>query len=214
MKLDVYNKNGEIVGNVEAEDRIFNRKWNADLVHQALRAVLNNSRANLAHTKGRGEVAGGGRKPWKQKHTGRARQGSTRSPVWVHGGVAHGPTKEKDYSVKINKKMRQAAMFSLLSKKLADGELKIVDSLSLGEKTKMAHDYLSSFFKKLGQESRLSVLLIPGEDKLVYRAARNIPSVKSMDPTSLNVYDLLRYRDVLLDKEAVSAISKHYNAGK
>ncbi len=214
MKLDVYNKNGEIIGNVEAEDRIFNRKWNADLVHQALRAQENNSRDTIAHAKDRSEVAGGGKKPWKQKHTGRARQGSTRSPVWVHGGAAHGPKKEKDYSVKINKKQRQAAMFSLLSKKLADGELKVIDSLELGEKTKAAHAYLSSFFKKLGQEGKLSVLLIPQGDRMVFRVSRNIPSVKSLDASSLNIYDLLRYHDVLLDKEAISSISEHYNAGK
>ncbi|MCL5016165.1 MAG: 50S ribosomal protein L4 [Patescibacteria group bacterium] len=216
MKLDVYNKTGEVVGNVEAPDRVFNRKWNSDLVNQALRAQENNSRQNLAHAKTRSEVSGGGRKPWRQKHTGRSRQGSSRSPIWVHGGVAHGPTKEKDYSVKLNKKMRQAAIFSLLSKKLADGELKVIDSLNLGEKTKLAHSFLTSFFNKIGRDGKkVSVLLIPNsENRVIYRAARNIPSVKSLDPISINVYDLLRYRDVLLDKESISVISKHYNAGK
>ncbi|MCL5006963.1 MAG: 50S ribosomal protein L4 [Patescibacteria group bacterium] len=215
MKLDVYNKNGEVVGTVDGADRVFNRGWNADLVHQALRTQEANSRDNLAHAKGRGEVAGGGIKPWGQKHTGRSRQGSTRSPVWVHGGVSHGPTKERIYSLKMNKKQKQAALFSLLSKKLADGELKVIDSLELGEKTKKANEFLLGFFKGIGRSGRVSALLVPdGKNKTAYRVSRNIPKVKSLDASSLNVYDLLKYKDVLLDKEAVSAINEHYHAGQ
>ncbi len=216
MKLDVYNQKGEKVESIEAPDRIFSREWNADLVHQALRTQEAESRQNLAHAKGRSEVAGGGKKPWRQKHTGRSRQGSTRSPIWVGGGVTHGPTKEKNYSLKINQKMRQAAIFAVLSKKLAEGELKVIDSLEVGEKTKMVNGFLATFFAKLGQKGgKISALLIPGEaNRVIYRASRNLASVKSVNPNSLNVYDLLRYRDILLDKEAVSTIDKHYHAGK
>ena len=214
MKADVYNKDGEIVGSVELDERVFGYKWNSDLVHQALRTQEANSRVNLAHAKGRGEVAGGGKKPWRQKHTGRSRQGSSRSPIWAHGGVAHGPNKEKDYSLKLNKKMRQAALFSVLSKKLADGELKIVDSLEVGEKTKATYAFLTAFFKKFSNK-RINALLVPSADnKLIYRTSRNIPSIKSLNPTSLNVYDLLKYRDVLLDKGTPSLIVKHYHGSK
>ncbi len=206
MITEVYNNLAKSSGTINLSDRIFAAKWNPDLVHQALQAQLANSRDNVAHAKGRGEVRGGGKKPWRQKGTGRARHGSIRSPIWRGGGVAHGPTKNKIFAVKINKKMKQAAMFSVLSKKLADGDLKIVESLAIAEpKTKLAVNAIYNFSK--------NALIIPAVDnKNIYRASANIPKIKSIGPKSLNVYDLLRYKNILLEKEAVATIENHYHA--
>src|SRR3990167_4153940 len=131
MIAEVYNKENKKVGEVTLSDSVFGKKWNESLVHQVLVSQLANKREPLAHTKGRGEVRGGGRKPWRQKGTGRARHGSTRSPIWAGGGVTFGPTKHKNYSKKINKKMRRGAIFSALSRKFKDGELKFIDALEL-----------------------------------------------------------------------------------
>src|SRR5579862_9363905 len=120
MKADVYNLKDEVVGSVELPENVFGARWNAALIKQVLDSQLANRRSPWAHVKERGEVRGGGKKPWRQKGTGRARHGSTRSPLWVGGGVSHGPSKDRDYSEKVNKKMKRAALFSVLSKKFHD----------------------------------------------------------------------------------------------
>lgn len=211
MKADVYNDKAEKVGSIDLPERIFSRPWNADLVHQAVRTQMSNRRENIAHAKGRGEVRGGGKKPWRQKGTGRARHGSIRSPLWKGGGVTHGPLKEKNYSMKMNKKMRQAALFSILSRRLKDGEIKIVESMSIAEpKTKLLKEVLVKF-----GDGRLSFLVVPGRDnKNIYRASRNLFKVKSLDPHSLNAYDLLKHKQILFEKSAVEELEKHYNATK
>lgn len=204
MKTEIYNLKGEKQGEIDLPEAIFAKPWNPDLVYQALRVQTANARKPWAHTKGRGEVSGGGKKPWRQKGTGRARHGSIRSPLWKGGGVTHGPTKNKKYELKINKKMLRAAIHNALSKKLADNELKIIDSLKLNShKTKELAAGLKNFFK--GQSA--SVLLIPDkENKLIYRASRNIPKIKSLAVGSLNVKELLQYKNVLIDKMAISEI--------
>ncbi|MBI3638443.1 50S ribosomal protein L4, partial [Candidatus Wolfebacteria bacterium] len=137
MKVDVFDKQNNKVGTIDLPDGIFAVKWNPNLVHQALMAQLSNSRQNLAHAKGRGEVRGGGKKPWKQKGTGRARHGSIRSPLWRGGGATFGPTKEENFKRKINKKMRRLAVLSVLSRKFKENELKVVDNFETGDlKTK------------------------------------------------------------------------------
>jgi len=215
MTADLYNLKNERTGSVELPDRVFKVKWNSDLVHQALRTQLSNSRSSGAHAKGRSEVRGGGRKPWKQKGTGRARHGSIRSPLWVGGGVTHGPKKEKKYELKINKKMRQLAVFSLLSRRLHDGGIKIVESLQISEpKTKSVKIVLDNFFKG-NKKDKLSALLIPAAvNENIYKAVRNLVNVKALNPKSLNIYDLLKYKTVLLDKESVETINKHYHEVK
>ncbi len=207
MTVNLYNIEAKTTDKIELSDRVWNAPWNPDLVKFALDAQVASDRDNLAHAKGRGEVSGGGKKPWRQKGTGRARHGSTRSPIWVGGGVAHGPNKETVYAKKINQKMKQAAIFSILSKKLAEGEVKFVDSLALKEaKTKEAAKIVSNL-------SGNSTLIIPGtENKNIYRAAANIEKVKSLDPRSLNVYELLKYKNILVEKDAVDAIDNHYHA--
>jgi len=215
MTADLYNSKNERVGTVELPDRVFGVRWNADLVHQALRVQLANRRTKAAHAKGRSEVRGGGRKPWKQKGTGRARHGSIRSPIWKGGGVTHGPKKERSYELKINKKMRQLAIFSVLSRRLKDGEIKIVDSLPVNEpKTKSVSGLLSGFFGK-NKNNKTSVLFIPQEsNKNIYKASNNLKNIHALDSKSLNVYELLKYKTVLLNKEAVEIINKHYHEVK
>lgn len=209
MKTDIYDKKAKKVGSIDLPDRLFSRPWNADLVHQALRTQSANRRANIAHAKDRGEKRGGGIKPWRQKGTGRARHGSIRSPIWRGGGATHGPLKERNFGLKLNKKMRQGAMFSALSERTKDGEVKVVDSLIIDEpKTKQLAELLKNFTNK----AKFSFLIIPTrENKLIYKASKNLQSVKSLDPQSLNVYDVLKYKNILIEKGAIEEIDKHYN---
>ena len=196
MKANIYNKKNEIVGEVDLPDRVFNVKWNPDLVHQAITAIVANRRRPLAHTKDRSEVRGGGRKPYKQKHTGRARHGSIRSPIWSGGGVSFGPRNEKIFAKKINKKMARLAIYSVLSKKLNEGELRIIDDLEIARPKTRELKWVP-----------ISALLVPSPtNKNIYRASANLPKVKSLDPRSLNVEDLAKYRNILIDQRAVSEI--------
>jgi large subunit ribosomal protein L4 len=130
MDAKIYNQKGKESGKVTLPDAVFAMQWNADLVHQVAVGMMSNARDPIAHTKTRGEVRGGGKKPWQQKGLGRARHGSSRSPIWVGGGVAHGPRNDKNYTKKINKKMKTAALYSILSKKLKDNEIIFLDTLS------------------------------------------------------------------------------------
>lgn len=211
MVVDLFNNLAEVIGKVEVPKRIFGRKWNPDLVHQALVAQEKNSRKNLAHVKNRAEVSGGGRKPWKQKHTGRSRQGSIRSPIWVGGGVAHGPTKERNYSVKINKKMKQAATFSALSRRLKEGEIRFVDSFEIKEpKTKSVFEMLKRFSGRAPD-----ILIIPAiTNKNIYRATNNLPKVSALDPRTLNIRDILLYKQILIEKEAIPLFETTYRHAK
>lgn len=211
MKVELVDTHNKKAGTLEVSDTVFGAKWNPDLVHQAVQAQLANARVNLAHTKGRGEVRGGGRKPWRQKGTGRARHGSTRSPIWIHGGVSHGPTKEKIFAKKINKKMKRLALFSVLSKKLHDGEVVFLNSLSVEvPKTKQLASVLHNFADK--NDKKQSMLLLPSAEgaKNVYRSAANLPKVKAVDPTSLSVMDVLSSKRVLIDQKAAETLSAHY----
>ncbi len=204
MKSPVYNLEGKVVSEIDLPEPLFNRQWNDDLVHQVMVSQLANRRSPWAHAKGRGEVRGGGRKPWKQKHTGRARHGSIRSPIWKGGGASHGPVKERSFAVKINKKMLRAALSTVLSKRLRDGELKVVEAFPAATgKTKE----LAKSLKVLAP--RLNALLVPGmENKLIYRASGNLPNIKTLAPNSLNVYDVLRYKQIIIDKSAIPALTK------
>lgn len=207
MKADLYNKDGQKIGQIDLPSRIFGVSWNADLVHQALRTQAANSRQPLAHAKGRGDVRGGGKKPWRQKGTGRARHGSIRSPIWKGGGVTHGPNKEKVFSLKINKKMRQQAVFSVLSRRLKDGEMRIIDTINVAEpKTKLLVSWLKVFSPK---ENALCV--VGQENKNIYKAANNLPKVSIASARTLNVYDLLRPAMILMDRVAVEEIKQHYH---
>jgi len=207
MLVDVFDKENNKAGKIDLPERIFGVKWNPDLVHQALLTQMANGRFPWAHAKGRGEVRGGGKKPWRQKGTGRARHGSIRSPIWKGGGVTFGPLKEKIFAKKINKKMRQLAIFSLLSKKLKDGELKVIDEFKV--ETKKTKEWAKVLKSVLNQKP--SALLVPGTAKKeVHQAVTNLKNVKAISPHSLNVYDLAKYKNIILEKEAVAEMEKHY----
>jgi len=203
--IDVINKENKKVGTLALPAGVFSVKWNPELVHQIVTAHLANKRNTVAHTKDRGEVAGGGRKPWRQKHTGRARHGSTRSPIWSGGGITHGPRNDRDFSKKTNKKMRQAALYSALSKKLLDKQLIVVDDFNFGsEKTKGYAAFFKHFFKK--QTSAL--VIVEKEKKNAFLGARNIPGVLVIATPSVNTYECMAHKFIFIEKDAVSHIKK------
>jgi large subunit ribosomal protein L4 len=214
MKADVYNLNNEVVGTVDLPDAVFGARWNEVLVKQVVDAQFANARDPWAHVKNRAEVRGGGKKPWRQKGTGRARHGSTRSPIWVGGGKSHGPRNDKDYSQKVNKKMKRAALFSAISRKAKGGEMKIFETLVIeAPKTKMLATTLNSILAIKKGTKRYDVLLVSGnENKNLFRASSNLEKAKAMAATSLNVYDVLNYKNLFIDKNAALAIEKHYSA--
>jgi large subunit ribosomal protein L4 len=214
MKTDVYNLKNEVVGEMELPAVVFGARWNSVLVKQVLEAQSANKRSPWAHTKDRSEVRGGGRKPWRQKGTGRARHGSTRSPIWVGGGKSHGPRNDRDYSQKVNKKMKRAALFSVLSHKAKDGEIKIFDTLSFeAPKTKMLASTLNMLLNMRKGAKRFDVLLVaPGENKNLLRASSNLQKAKALDAASLNIYDVLNHKNIFIDQESVAMIQKHFKA--
>jgi large subunit ribosomal protein L4 len=214
MTADVINLKNEKVGTIDLPERVFGAVWNESLVRQVLLAQRANARDPWAHVKDRSEVAGSGRKPWRQKGTGRARHGMTSSPLWVGGGKAHGPRNDKDYSQKVNKKMKRAALFTVLSKKLKDGEVKVVDTLTTeAPKTKMLAEALRNMLAMKKGTKRYDVLLVPaGANAIVFRASSNLQKAKAIDATSLNVYDIVNHKNLLLEKDSIAAIEKHYQA--
>lgn len=198
ISLQVYNSKGEPAGEMEFP-KVLEAGWKPALVQQVALAMMANKRKPVAHAKGRGEVRGGGKKPWAQKGTGRARQGSIRSPLWKGGGAAFGPNKEKNYSQKINKKMARQALLSVLTKKAKDGEVKVVDSFDVASrKTKN----ISAALNKVSA-GRSKILVAPFAYKNFYLAARNLAKTKIMPMENLNVSDLLNFREVLIDKKSL-----------
>lgn len=215
MESKIYNQKGEETGKIKLSDAIFGLPWNDDLVHQVIVSMQANKRVVVAHAKGRGEVSGGGKKPWRQKGTGRARHGSTRSPIWVGGGVTHGPTKEKVYSKKINKKMKKKAFYTILSQKLKDNEILFLDKIELNQpKTKQANEILKSIskisgFEKLaGKKKNKAILAIPQKDALLTRGFKNIPGMQTAEARNLNPLDILTYKYLIIStpKEALDKI--------
>ncbi len=218
MNAKIYSKDGKEAGSVTLPESVFGVAWNADLVHEVVLGMQGNARGeSSAHTKGRGEVRGGGKKPWRQKGTGRARHGSTRSPIWVGGGVAHGPRNEKDYSVKINKKVRAKALATVLSKKLADGEVVFVDSLKMGEpKTKDAKAAILAIAKGSGVDSlatkrkNAALVVLASRDLPTEKSFRNFGNMEVVMAKDVNPVDLLTYKYVVMAdaKSAVEVLEK------
>ncbi len=212
MNADVYNLKNEKVQSIELNDSIFKVKWNASLIHQILVAQLANRRTPIAHAKGRGEVRGGGRKPWRQKGTGRARHGSIRSPIWIGGGKAHGPSKERNYEQKVNKKMKSLAVKTVLSKKLKDNQIKIFNNFDFEpKKTKIVAQTLKFILGLNKNSKKFDLLIIPSpENKNLGRIARNLPKIKVLGSNSLNTYDLLNYHQIFIEQPAVEIITRQY----
>lgn len=212
MNADVYNLKNEKVGTVELPETVFGVRWNPNLVKQVLEAQMANMRSPWAHAKGRGEVRGGGKKPWRQKGTGRARHGSIRSPLWVGGGKAHGPSKERNYEQKVNKKMKRTALFSALSRKFKDGEVKIFENLSMETpKTKILARELSFVLAMKKHAKRYDTLLVSeGASKNLMRASMNLEKTKALDAASLNVQDVLNHKNIFIEQKAPAVIAKHF----
>lgn len=208
MKAAVYNQKGEKSVAIELPDNVFGLKWNADLVHQVVTSQAANQRPKIAHAKGRGEVRGGGKKPWRQKGTGRARHGSIRSPIWKGGGVTHGPVKEKVFARKINKKMARKALYVVLSAKARDGEIIVLEDLKFPEpKTRLAAKVFENLsqvkeFKNLKKGNGVLAAL-PEKEGLTRRAIHNLPYAGVEEARNLNAYQVLRYKYVLFPKSVI-----------
>ncbi len=211
MEAKIYNQKGIETGTINLPAKVFAAKWRSDLVHQVVQSMRSNKRAGTADTKDRGEVRGGGKKPWKQKGTGQARHGSSRSPIWVGGGVTHGPLAEKNYKRKISKKMRAQALFSVLSRKLKDGEILFIDSLAMSsirtkEAVKVAQNLAKiSGWKNLAISKKPRVLTALFERNVeTEKSFRNIPALELVFLKNLNPFDVLNYKYLLIENPVES----------
>ena len=202
--VSVYNIEGKEVGSIELNDAVFGVEVNEHLVHMAVVNQLANNRQGTQSAKTRSEVSGGGRKPWRQKGTGHARQGSTRSPQWTGGGVIFAP-KPRDYSFKMNKKEKRIALLSALSSKVADNKIVVLDAFNLDEvKTKKFAEVMSNL--KVDK----ALVVIEGENKNVVLSGRNIPTVKVSATNEINTYDVLKYETLVVTKAAVEKLEEVY----
>jgi large subunit ribosomal protein L4 len=202
--VTVYNIEGKKVGTLELNDAVFGVEINNHLVHMAVVQQLANKRQGTQSAKTRAEVSGGGRKPWRQKGTGHARQGSTRSPQWKGGGIVFAP-KPRDYSFKMNKKEKALAIKSALSSRVAEEKIVVLDQLSFDEvKTKKMKTVLDNF--KVGK----ALIVMDKKDETVSLSARNLPTVRTVLSNSINVYDILKYDTLVLTKDAVAQIEEVY----
>lgn len=204
-KLAVLDKAGKKVSDIELNDGIFAIEPNMSAMHLMVVSYLAAQRQGTQSTLTRSEVSGGGKKPWRQKGTGRARQGSTRSPQWTHGGIALGP-KPREYGIDVNKKVKRLAMKSALSSKVAENEMIVVDSLAMDAiKTKEMAGVLSAI-----NAGKKTLIVLPEKDNVVYRSARNIAGAKVSLVNTLNVYDILNCNTIVVVKDAVSKIEEVY----
>jgi len=235
IKIKIYNQNAEVAGEMELSPKVFGMKVNESLVHQAVVTQLANERKVIAHTKDRGEVRGGGRKPWKQKGTGRARHGSSRSPIWIGGGITFGPRNDRNFKMRLNKKMKQNAMLMALSDKAANENLVILDKLEITEfKTKIFNgiilnlenkkaikpssasasaetsaDKKASAGKPENKKRSLLMIVDRGDDKIKY-SARNLDGVAVLNLDNLNILDILKYKNLIMTKAAAEKMEERY----
>ena len=205
MEATIYNQQGKETGKITLPESVFGVKWNPDLVHQVATSMASSARAGTAHTKTRGEVRGGGKKPWRQRGTGRARHGSIRSPLWVGGGVTHGPRSDKNYERKVNKRAKRAALYSILSAKLRDGEIVFLNGIAIPEiKTKEARAIITNLSRIKSLESlekkraNSALILIPRKEAVTEKSFRNIGNVAVGEARNLNVLDALRYKYLVI----------------
>lgn len=202
--VSVYNMEGKEVGTMELNDAVFGAKVNEHLMHMAVMSQLANNRQGTQKAKTRSEVSGGGRKPWRQKGTGHARQGSTRAPQWTGGGTVFAPV-PRDYSFRLNKKERRVALKSALTSRVQESKLFVLDELSLSEiKTKAMKNVLDSL------NVNKALVVTKDVDNNVVLSARNLPGVKTAHTSTINVYDILKYNTLVLTKDAVAAIEEVY----
>jgi large subunit ribosomal protein L4 len=217
MKTNLYNQSGEIVSEIELPNKIFGLALNPDLILQVLEVLRANARQVIAHTKGRGEVRGGGKKPWRQKGTGRARHASIRSPIWKGGGVTFGPTKERNFTKKINVQMRRKALLMALSSKFKDEELMILEDLSLASpKTREAVKILKTVTPQIknfraNKKMADSILLVtPEKDRELERAFNNLPNLTVITAKDLNPRIVLEKKFLIIIRDAIPMIEKNF----
>ncbi len=224
MKYPVYNIQGEKVKEIDLNDSIFNIEVKPEVIHEVVVAQMANSRKPVAHTKTRGEVKGGGRKPWRQKGTGRARHGSIRSPLWIGGGVVFGPRNDRNFSKKINKKIRKKAILMALSDRFSESSAVIVDNLDINTpKTKEAVSIFSNFFDKVfGSEDKKDInsigykflIVTPDTNENLILAVRNIPKIKVIRADSLNTKDLVDFPKLVIIEDSIKVIEDVYQVSK
>lgn len=204
-KVDLYNMDGKVIGDIELNENVFGTEVNEDVLYLAVESYLANQRQGTQSTKTRSEVSGGGVKPWKQKGTGRARQGSIRAPQWIKGGIALGP-KPRTYTIKLTKKVKRLALKSALSSKVNENNIMVLDEINFSEiKTKNMVNVLNNL--KLETDA----LIVLGEkNENVVRSAKNIPNVKTAYVNTINVYDILKYNKFIVTKEAAAKIEEVY----
>lgn len=207
----IYNQSGKEVGEIKLPENVFGLSWNADLVHQVVYSMMSDARKPYAHTKTRGEIRGGGRKPWRQKGTGRARHGSSRSPIWVGGGVAHGPRNDKNYGRKINKKMKIKALYTILSKKMKDGEIVFIDSFSIAKpKTSDAVAILKSMSKIKSasdiftKRKNSAIIALSTKNIPVEKSFANIGNVTVDELRNINPVDLMNVKYLVIENPVES----------
>ena len=204
-KIDVYSVDGKKVKSMELKEEVFGIKPNEAVIHSVLVNYLANQRQGTQSTKTRSEVRGGGKKPWRQKGTGRARQGSIRAPQWIKGGIALGP-KPRSYKYRVNKKERQLAIRSLLSAKVLENALVVVDKFDFKEiKTKQVVDAL----KSLKVEGK-TVIMIPEKDEILQKSARNVENVRTLSVATINVFDLLKYKNLVVTVDTIKKLEEVY----
>lgn len=208
MKTDLYNLKAEVVGSVELPSTVFGLESNNDLLHQVVASQISNKRQVIAHAKGRGEVRGGGKKPWRQKGTGRARHGSIRSPIWRGGGATHGPTKEADFKKKINRKAAKKALFVALSEKVRDNSVLVLDKFELENgKSKEVSNVLKNFSSLLGKNPN-TLLVLPNVDAKVVRAVKNMKEIASIEARNLNPLEVLSHKKLILVKDSINVLEQ------
>lgn len=207
MNIKVYNQIGEEQGQVKLPKEIFELEINDDLVHQVVVSQMSNKRQGNAHTKERGEVRGGGKKPWMQKGTGRARAGSIRSPIWRGGGITFGPRNERNYKKTIPTKMRRKAMFMVLSAKAKNNFILLIDTLKFD---KVSTKEMNGIIGKLPVKTGSVLIVLPDMDKHLILSTRNIPRTKTIQAKDLNALDLLNFKYLLMPKESVKVIEETF----
>ena len=213
MKTDLYNFQGEKIGEIELPEEIFNLEFKPELVHQVMRWQMLNTYYPYAHTKTRAEVRGGGRKPWPQKGTGRARHGSIRSPIWKGGGVTFGPRKEEIKQIKINKKMKRKAILMTLAEKLRQNLLRVIDKVDpKTHKTKEFEKFFSKFLepRKTKKKRETGLLVIEENKPEIFRGVRNLPYADVIEARNLNLLELLNHKYLFLTKDSIEVIKKTF----
>jgi len=210
MEYPLYNQEGQNIGTVNLPENIFGLKMNQDLLHQVVVSQMSNQRQVIAHAKGRAEVRGGGKKPWRQKGTGRARHGSIRSPIWKGGGVTFGPTKERNFKKKLNRKMVRKALFVALSSKAKDNQLFVIDDMKLqNPKTKEMAKVFSNFRDLLGKKPN-ALLIMPVGNENVKRAVKNLPYLSAVEAKDLNPLEVLAHKQLILVKDSINVLEKRF----